>query len=87
MTSGGNPINNDDTVDVVEEEDFNFTCSASNDLAEIALTVVPVIEVPGDLSGSTRNFYLLNVQRDLTGTEFTCTDGTDTIRFTLNVLC
>ena len=87
MTSGATPITDGETFNITEGEDFNFTCSTTNTLAEIGLTVVPVTEVPGDLSGSTRNFYILNVQRDLTGTEFTCTDGTDTIRFTLNVQC
>ena len=85
MTSGGNPINNGDTVDIVEEDDFNFTCNTSISLADIDLDTN--IDVPGSPLGSTRDFYLLNVQRDLDGTVFTCTDNTDPITFTLNVLC
>ena len=85
MTSGGNPINNGDTVDIEEEDDFNFTCTTSMSLADIdLLTDIEVTEGP---LGSTRDFYLLNVHRNLTGTEFTCTDNTDSITFTLNVLC
>ena len=54
-------------------------------LADIdLLTDIDVTESP---LGSTRDFYLLNVHRNLTGTEFTCTDNTDSITFTLNVLC
>ena len=88
VTSGGNPINNDDTFDIVEEEDFNFTCATSDINVDITLTVTPIIDVPGiPLAGSSRDFYLLNVQRNLTGTEFSCTDDTDTITFTLNVQC
>ena len=87
MTAGENNIINGETFDIVEEEDFNFTCSTSNSLAEIAFTVMPVINVTGDPSGSTRNFYLLNVQRDLNGTEFNCRDNSDSITFTLNVQC
>ena len=85
MTSRGNTINNGDTVDIVEEDDFNFTCSTSNSLTDILLDTD--IDVPGSPLGSTRNFYLINVQHNLTGTVFTCTDNTDTITFTLNVLC
>ena len=87
MTSGGNAINNDDTFDIVEEEDFNFTCATSNDAVDITLTVIPNIDVPGSPIGSTRNFYLLNVHRNLTGTVFTCTGDIDPITFTLNVQC
>ena len=85
MTYGGNPINNGDTVDVVEEDDFNFTCSTTNSAADIGLNTD--IDVPGSPLDSTRDFYLINVHRNLTGTEFTCTDNTDLISFTLNVLC
>ena len=84
MTSGGNPINNEDTVNIVEEDDFNFTCSTSISLADISLTTD--IDVPGSPLGSSRDFYLLYVHRNLTGTVFTCTDNTDPITFTLNVL-
>ena len=86
-TSGGNAINNEDTVDIVEEDDFNFTCSTSHTAADITLTVIPDIDVPRSPIDSTRNFYLINVQRNLTGAVFTCTDDTNTVTFTLNVLC
>ena len=85
VTSGENSISNGDTVNIVEKDDFNFTCSTTKVTADV--TLINDIVIPGDPSGSTRNFYLLNVQRDLTGTGFTCTDGTDSITFTLNVLC
>ena len=85
MTSGGNLINNGDTVDVVEEDDFNFTCSTANAAADV--TLITDIDVPGSPFDSTRDFYLIKVQRILTGTVISCTDGTDTITFTLNVLC
>ena len=84
-TSGGNPINNGDTVDIVEEDDFNFTCSTTNIAADVTLITDTVI--PGSPIDSTRYFYLINVQRILTGTVISCTDGTDTVSFTLNVLC
>ena len=88
VTSGGTTINNEDTVNIVEEEDFNFTCSTSNTLVEITLTVTPDIKVPGKPNtGSSRNFSLIDVQRNLTGTVFTCTDDTNTVTFTLNVQC
>ena len=85
MTSGGNTINNGDTVDIDEEDDFNFTCSTSMSLADIDL--VTDIDVSGSSSGSSRDFYLLKLHRNLTGTVFTCTDNTNFITFTLNVLC
>ena len=84
MTSGGNPINNGDIVDAVEEKDFNFTCSTTIPSQDVTLTTD---NAPGSPIDSTRDFYLLDVQRNLTGTVFTCTDDTDTITFTLNVLC
>ena len=87
VTSGGNPINNGGTVDVVEEDDFNFTCSTLNTAVDIALTVIPDIDVHGSPIDSTRDFYLINVQHNLTGTVFTCADSIITITFTLNVLC
>ena len=85
VTSGGNNITEGETVDIVEDADFNFTCSTSNDAVDIILDTD--IDVPGSDEGSTRDFYILNVHRNLTGTEFTCTDTTDSITFTLNVLC
>ena len=63
VTSGGNAINNGDTIDVVEEDDFNFTCSTSFSLVDIAL--VTDIDVSGSPSGSSRDFYLLYVHRNL----------------------
>ena len=85
VTSGRNAINNSYTIDIVEEDDFNFTCSTSNSAVDIGL--VTNIDVPGSPLDSTRDFYLLYVHRNLTGTVFTCTDNTDSITFTLNVLC
>ena len=85
VTYGGNNITNEATVDIIEEEDFNFTCSTSNLAADIAIDTD--IDVPGSPDDSTRNFYLINVHRNLTRTMFTCTDGTDAVSFTINVLC
>ena len=85
VTYGGKHINNGDTIDIVEENDFNFTCSTTNPAVDIDL--LTNIHVPGSPLGSTRDFYLLNVHRNLNGTEFTCTDTTNSITFTLNVLC
>ena len=85
MTSGGNLINNGDTVNIVEEDNFNFTCSTTNVGADV--TLLTDIVIPGSPFDSTRDFYLINVQRILIGTVISCTDGTDTVSFTLNVLC
>ena len=73
-TSGGNPIKNGNTVNIVEENDFNFTCSTTNVAADV--TLLTDIVIPGSTIDSTRNFYLINVQRILTGTVISCTDGT-----------
>ena len=85
-TSAGNNITDGETVNRDVEEDFNFTCSTSRTLVDITLTVLPDIDVTGN-PGSIRDFYLIDVQCDLTGTVFTCTDNTDTVSFTLNLEC
>ena len=85
VTYEENNIANGETVDIVEDDDFNFTCFTSNEAVDIILNTD--IDVPGSRDNYTRDFYLLNVHRNLTGTEFTCTDTTDSITFTLNVQC
>ena len=85
MTSEGNSINDGDTVDIVEGEDFNFTCSTTDLSVDVTLTAD--IDIPDSPIASSRDLDLINVQRNLTGTEFTCTDDTVFITFTLNVLC
>ena len=49
VTSGGNPINNGDTFDIDEGDDFNFTCSTSNLAVDIDL--VTNIDVSGSPLG------------------------------------
>ena len=84
VTSEGNSITNGETVNRTEGDDFNFTCTTSD--AAVDITLNTDIDVPGSPVASTRDFYLLNVQYDLNGVVFTCTDDTDSITFTLNVL-